>query len=196
MTNTSERRTRLMLAAGAISAYCALLAIELATETDALRPLDIIADAVTLLLTVASTSFVALLALRVAKQQEERRLLVDDLVRARGEGETWRRKVTTHFGGLRAALDEQFGRWELTAAERDIGLLILKGLSLKEIATLRATSEATVRQQAQGVYRKSGLSGKAAFSSYFLEDLFVDDGPVARPSAPARHTDGGPASRH
>ena len=63
----------------------------------------------------------------------------------------------------------------MTAAEREVGLLILKGLSHKEIARLRATTEATVRQQAQAIYRKAGLPGKTAFSAYFLEDLFTPD---------------------
>ena len=63
----------------------------------------------------------------------------------------------------------------MTAAEREVGLLILKGLSHKEIASLRATTEATVRQQAQAIYRKAGLPGKTAFSAYFLEDLFSPD---------------------
>jgi DNA-binding NarL/FixJ family response regulator len=51
-------------------------------------------------------------------------------------------------------------------------MLILKGLSHKEVASLRGTSEATVRQQAQAIYHKSNLPGKTAFSAYFLEDVF------------------------
>jgi DNA-binding CsgD family transcriptional regulator len=63
----------------------------------------------------------------------------------------------------------------MTAAEREVGLLILKGLSHKEIAALRSTSEATVRQQSQSIYRKADLPGKTAFCAYFLEDLFVPE---------------------
>jgi DNA-binding NarL/FixJ family response regulator len=40
-----------------------------------------------------------------------------------------------------------------------------------EIAALRSTSEATVRQQARSTYEKSGLNGRASFCAYFLEDL-------------------------
>ena len=61
---------------------------------------------------------------------------------------------------------------ELTAAERDVAGLILKGMSLKDIALARDTSAATIRQQAQSVYRKAGLTGRAELSAYFLEDLF------------------------
>ena len=47
----------------------------------------------------------------------------------------------------------------------------------------RRTSEATIRQQAQSVYRKSGLTSRAELAAYFLEDLFalseagLDDAP-------------------
>jgi DNA-binding NarL/FixJ family response regulator len=47
----------------------------------------------------------------------------------------------------------------------------LKGFSLKEIAALRGTSEKTIRQQASSVYKKAGLSGRHAFSAWFIEDI-------------------------
>ena len=62
--------------------------------------------------------------------------------------------------------------WALTAAEADVASLMLKGATLREIAALRRTAEATIRQQAQSVYRKSGLASRAELSAYFLEDLF------------------------
>ena len=80
--------------------------------------------------------------------------------------------------GLGAAIDAQFDRWGLSSAEREIALLLLKGLSHKEIAVVRQTSEKTVRQQSLAVYRKAGLSGRAELSAFFLEDLLL---PVARP---------------
>lgn len=78
----------------------------------------------------------------------------------------------------------QFAEWGMTVAEREVGLLILKGLSHKEIARLRATTEATVRQQAQSIYRKSNLPGKTAFSAYFLEDIFASDGEIDGAASP------------
>jgi DNA-binding CsgD family transcriptional regulator len=70
-------------------------------------------------------------------------------------------------------MDAQFSRWHLTEAEREVALLLLKGLSLKEIATVRATTERTVRAQARSLYSKAGLTGRAALSAFFLEDLLV-----------------------
>ena len=75
--------------------------------------------------------------------------------------------------GLGVAIQNQFARWELTKAEAEVGLLLLKGLSHKEIATVRGTSERTAREQARTLYRKSGLSGRSALSAFFLEDLLL-----------------------
>ena len=75
--------------------------------------------------------------------------------------------------GLGEAIDRQFLTWKLTEAEREVGLLILKGLSLKEIVGARATSERTIRAQARSIYSKAGLSGRSALSAFFLEDLLA-----------------------
>lgn len=72
---------------------------------------------------------------------------------------------------LGEVISSQFSDWKLTASEREVGLLLLKGFSLKEIAALRGTSEKTIRQQASSVYKKSGLSGRHAVSAWFIEDI-------------------------
>lgn len=68
-------------------------------------------------------------------------------------------------------IQEQFGEWQLTASEREVALLLLKGLSFKEIAEIRETLEKTVRQQASSVYKKSGIPGRHEFAAYFFEDF-------------------------
>jgi DNA-binding CsgD family transcriptional regulator len=77
------------------------------------------------------------------------------------------------LNGLGEAIDAQFSRWNLTEAEREVALLLLKGLSLKEIAAIRVTAERTVRAQARSLYNKAGLTGRAALSAFFLEDLLA-----------------------
>jgi DNA-binding NarL/FixJ family response regulator len=57
-----------------------------------------------------------------------------------------------------------------------VALLLLKGLSLKEVAAVRATAERTIRAQARSVYSKAGLTGRAALSAFFLEDLLAPMG--------------------
>ena len=96
-----------------------------------------------------------------------------DLAVAIDEADQWRRESHELIRGLAVAIENQFDRWQLTKAEAEVGLLILKGLSHKEIALVRDTSERTIREQARAVYRKSDLSGKSALSAYFLEDLLL-----------------------
>lgn len=71
-------------------------------------------------------------------------------------------------------LDERFAEWQLTPAERDVALFAIKGLSTAEIAGLRATSEGTVKAQANAIYRKAGVSGRSQLLSHFIEDLMDD----------------------
>ena len=89
------------------------------------------------------------------------------------EVDHWKREAGELLAGLGSAIDAQFDRWTLTPAEREVGLLLLKGLSHKEIATVRGVGEATVRQQAQGMYRKAGLSSRNDLAAFFLEDLLL-----------------------
>ena len=96
-----------------------------------------------------------------------------DLEAARTAASQYKAEVHEALRGLGEAIDSQFERWQLTPAEREVGLLLLKGLSHKEIAEARATSEATVRQQALVVYRKSGLRNRSDLAAFFLEDLLL-----------------------
>jgi putative tricarboxylic transport membrane protein len=75
------------------------------------------------------------------------------------------------LGGLGEEIEKQFEKWGLTAAEREVALLVLKGLRHKEIACARNTTERTVRQQALAVYRKAGLDGRTDLAAFFLEDF-------------------------
>ena len=179
MRSLSERQKRLLLGGLGAACFLLLLALEILTEGDEFSPLDVAIDGLGILLTIGAAVGVALLALRIESQHEEKLALIRDLEFARAEGNAWRNKVRSHLAGLKSGMDIQFQDWGMTAAEREIGLLILKGLSHKEIAVLRATTEPTVRQQAQSIYRKAKLPGKTAFCAYFLEDLFtLDDGPA------------------
>jgi DNA-binding CsgD family transcriptional regulator len=72
---------------------------------------------------------------------------------------------------LRNVVIQQFTEWQLTNSEIEVGWLLLKGLSLKEISFVRNTQEKTVRQQASSIYKKSGVNGRHAFSAWFIEDI-------------------------
>ena len=96
-----------------------------------------------------------------------------DLVEALVEAEQWKKESSDLIEGLGVAIDRQFERWKLTKAEAEVGLFLLKGLSHKETANIRQTSERTVREQSRALYRKSGLSGRSSLSAFFLEDLLL-----------------------
>jgi DNA-binding CsgD family transcriptional regulator len=68
-------------------------------------------------------------------------------------------------------LQTQFEEWGLTQTEKEVSLLLLKGLSFKEIAAVRKTLEKTVRQQASSIYKKAGVTGRHEFSAWFIEDI-------------------------
>jgi len=110
---------------------------------------------------------------RFLSARRREHLLRRDLERARSEAERWRRDASDVLRGLGAAISSQFERWGLSSAEREVALLLLKGLAHKEIADVRGTSEKTVRQQALSAYRKAGLAGRAELSAFFLEDLLL-----------------------
>jgi len=131
-----------------------------------------------LVMVLAVTGAVALWRGRRAAEARADRLGVD-LDAARQEASRYRNEARELLAGLGEAIDRQFERWALTPAEREVGLLILKGLSHREVAEVRATSEPTVRQQALVVYRKSGLRNRAELSAFFLEDLLLPRTPPA-----------------
>jgi len=174
----SERQIRWILVGVGAGSFVLLRALDVWFDTDPFSLPAFLVDTVQVLLLITSAVGMALLVQRMQKQHEEKMTLIRDLETARAEGRDWRAKVQANLQGIRVEMDRQFETWGMTAAERDIGLLILKGLSHKEIATIRRTSEATVRQQAQAIYRKSDLPGKTAFSAYFLEDLFAPPPPA------------------
>lgn len=114
----------------------------------------------------------AVLVDRLRSLEESTSNMSAELANAAEAGNAWRAQSEHLFHGLSAAVASQFDTWGLTEAETEVASFILKGAALKDIATLRKTTETTIRQQAQSIYRKSGLNNRAELSAYFLEDLF------------------------
>lgn len=186
----SEQKLRWVFGGAGALCFAGLLAFETLTDPDDFDVYDFLGDALTLVLTIGAAVGFGLVVQRLRVRQEEQQALIQDLDLAREEGRAWRTRAETHLANLKTELDRQFAHWGMSAAEREVGLLILKGLSHKEIAILRKTSDATVRQQAQAIYRKSDLPGKTAFCAYFLEDLMAFE-----PSAEAPQRGLGPSAR-
>ncbi|GAB4520759.1 MAG: helix-turn-helix transcriptional regulator [Roseibium sp.] len=84
---------------------------------------------------------------------------------------TQERALETARGDLARIVENQFVEWGLTPAERDVGLLALKGLDVAEIADMRGAAPGTVRAQLTRIYAKAGVSGRHQFAAWFVEDL-------------------------
>jgi len=109
--------------------------------------------------------------------------LSQESLRARGaERDLWRARANHFLRGLGAEIDAQLTQWSLTPTEKEIALLLLKGLGHKKIAELTGRSDRTVRQHSVMVYRKSGCSGRAELSAFFLEDLLLPQPPAEEAS--------------
>ena len=79
--------------------------------------------------------------------------------------------LATASGELGRVIETQFTEWRLTPAERDVAFLALKGFDVAEIADMRKAAHGTVRAQLSGIYAKAGISGRAQFAAFFVEDL-------------------------
>ena len=87
------------------------------------------------------------------------------------QAQEWKAEAQKYIEGLSKSIDVQLSKWSLSSAEKEVALLLLKGLSLKEIAEVRSTTEKTARVQAIAIYAKSGLTGRSELAAFFLEDL-------------------------
>ena len=180
MTELIDRTSRLWAGIAVLVGVVTLLLIEYREEPQ-MTGVDFLLALVDIVPIVLVSVGVVLLIKVTAQQREQTLTVVRDLEVARLQGQQWRTEARTLLNGLGEAIDQQFTRWNLTEAEREVALLLLKGLSLKEIAQVRSTSERTIRAQARALYGKAGVTGRAALSAFFLEDLLAPIGPVETP---------------
>lgn len=171
------RRSRWILGAGIalLAAIALLIGADLAGDWSSGAGFAHLAiEGLVVLASLAGASFAArALYVEIAASRSRAGALQQELTHAREDAERWRAESRALVRGLAAAIDEQLARWSLTPAEREVAMLLLKGLSLKDIAEVRGTSERTARQQSLAIYKKAGLSGRAELSAFFLEDLLA-----------------------
>jgi len=172
MTEWIDTRSRIWAAVAVVLGVALFMALEIREEPK-MTLLDAAFELIDILPVVLVSVGVVLLFRLSYQQREDQRTLIRDLEVARIQGQRWRTEARAILNGLGEAIDAQFSRWNLTEAEREVALLLLKGFSLKEIAAVRATSERTIRAQARALYSKAGVTGRAALSAFFLEDLLA-----------------------
>lgn len=126
---------------------------------------------------IISLSIIGLLALSLIVGNADSvslPMIRKELDLANFEARKWREENKSLIRGLTVKIKSQFSDWGLTNAECEIGFLLLKGFSLKEIASFRNVSERTVREQAIKIYFKSKLNNRSELTAFFLEDLLAD----------------------
>lgn len=107
-----------------------------------------------------------------------------ELRRALGHQARMSEQLQIASGAFQAVIEAKFEEWALTAAERDVALLAIKGYAIAEIAELRQTAQGTAKAQAASVYRKAEVSGRLQLISLFLDDLMNDALVPAPPDGP------------
>ena len=172
MTDLIEPRVRIWALAALLGGVGLFIALEKYEEPD-LTIGELLLELIEIVPVVAASVGVALLFRVSERQRDEHLRVLRDLELARVQGQRWRTESRELLNGLGEAIEIQFSRWNLTEAEREVALLLLKGLTHKEVSTVRAVSERTVREQARSIYSKAGLTGRAALSAFFLEDLLA-----------------------
>ncbi len=110
---------------------------------------------------------------RPSATQSRNRHLEQVLKRSDKDLKRWQDKASELLRGLGKKINEQLDDWHLSQAEKEVALLLIKGLSTKELARYRGTSEKTVRQQASQIYAKANLDNRAELAAFFLEDLLL-----------------------
>ncbi len=172
MSELMDSRTRAWAFAAIVAGVALFVGLELIEEPD-LTPSQFLLELLSITPVVMASVGVALLFRVTRRQRDDHLQVLHDLEIARVQGQRWRNESRSLLSGLGKAINEQFSRWNFTDAEREVALLLLKGLSTKEIAAVRAGSERTVREHARSIYSKAGLTGRSALSAFFLEDLLA-----------------------
>ena len=136
------------------------------------------------LLALGGTFFILRDMIRLRRDLSEERTLSATL---KVEMEQWQARSKSYLEGLSSLIEQQLADWSLTPAEREVAFLLLKGLSLKDIARLRGTTEKTARVQSMAIYSKAGLAGRSELSAFFLEDLLPSSTIRENPQPPEDH---------
>jgi DNA-binding CsgD family transcriptional regulator len=167
-----ENQRLIKIAMGLYGVIFALIALDIVSDYgDGIEWSHLIAEVAVLLIAVIGIGI--FWNQYYQSTQSALRTLQTNLTAAHEEAERWRAESHDLIAGLGVEIRKQFVRWELSNAEAEVGLLLLKGFSHQEIANIRNSSERTVREQARALYRKAGISGRSSLSAFFLEDLLL-----------------------
>ncbi len=89
----------------------------------------------------------------------------------RNENSQFRATVKLTSGEFLNEIDKEFLEWKLSDSEREVALLLIKGLTIQEICQVRNTQPGTIKSQCNAIYQKAALNGRNELSAYFIDDL-------------------------
>jgi len=157
-TRTRERKaTGISIIVALQALACAFFLADLAG--------DVIVDGIGLHLVIEGMAAIALLVAVVLGA-----LQVRSLIAAARHQEA---AVAAAQGVLAELIRLRFEEWQLTAAEADVALFVLKGFDIGEIAGLRGSAAGTVRAQLARVYAKARVDSQSGLIALFLEELIA-----------------------
>lgn len=90
------------------------------------------------------------------------------------------RSVGLASSALQSVIEGHFDEWKLTASERDVAGLMVKGLSIAEIASVRGSADGTVKAHLNAIYRKANARNRAEVLSHIMDTLI--DRPLLPPA--------------
>jgi DNA-binding NarL/FixJ family response regulator len=89
----------------------------------------------------------------------------------------WHRKASLEksladaSGEVHAVIVEQFAEWDLSPAETDIAMLLVKGLGTQDIAGIRGSAEGTIKAHFNAIFRKAGVHSRTELLSVLIDRL-------------------------
>jgi DNA-binding CsgD family transcriptional regulator len=97
------------------------------------------------------------------------------------------RELHAASGAFQDVIEHYFQVWDLTAAECDVALLSIKGVSIADIAVMRQTRPGTIKAQNAAIYRKSGVSSRSDLLAIMVEEL-IEGLQLKGKTEPTAHT--------
>lgn len=124
-----------------------------------------------IILIILSSAIFVFLAFDIKKRSKQAHLLAQQLRVSKTHYDNLSKKVVETKTQFFEGIAEQFEQWELTKTEKEVALLLVKGLSNFEIAEVRGKSEKTISHQASSVYKKANITGRHELAALFFEEL-------------------------
>jgi DNA-binding CsgD family transcriptional regulator len=95
------------------------------------------------------------------------------------------RNVSIASAAMHQVIEAFLDEWSLTASEREVANLLIKGLTISEIANIRGNAEGTVKAHLNAIYRKSGTRNRGDLLSLIIDQLIDGSAPSASPAMAA-----------